>query len=168
MDWKLPPRTPLQDVHPSSPPGVARVLTQLEHPAQSLSNSETGNYSPERRSSARFPLELPAELLAGNVRLKTTTANISSGGLLLSCDQEVEIGTLATVRVSWPISQRSKQVVLVVQGEIIRREPCHLAIRHRRHEFEVAPQTRLSSSPFSWQHHFTSLAPILATLCFSF
>ena len=164
MDWKLPLRMPHQEVYSQTPTATARILTKLERPEDSLGISQPSNFAPERRTSARFPLELPAELTAGKVKLKAKTANISSGGLLLSCEQEVEVGTLVTVRLNWPIPQRSKQVVLVVHGEIIRRQASGIAILHRRHEFEVCPQPGISRSPFSCQHHFTSLVPMFNTL----
>ena len=160
MDCKLPTCTVSQEVPPHTQ--TARVLTQLERPEYSLGISDPPNFTPERRSSTRFPLELSAELAAGKLKLQARTANISSGGLLLYCDQEVEIGTLVTVRLTWPIPQRNKQMVLVVHGEIIRRELRSVAIRHRRYEFEIAPQPRASRLPFSWQHPFTSLSLALS------
>jgi len=161
VDWKLPLRMPHQEVYSQTPTATARILTKLERPEDSLGISQPSNFAPERRTSARFPLELPAELTAGKVKLKAKTANISSGGLLLSCEsqQEVEVGTLVTVRLNWPIPQRSKQVVLVMHGEIIRRQASGVAIRHRRHEFEICPQPAVSRPQLSWQQHFTSLIP---------
>jgi hypothetical protein len=117
-------------------------------------------YAPERRSSERFPIELQAELSAGGMRLRGKTANISSGGLLLTCDQDVEVGTLVTVRLHWPIQQRKKQVILVVYGEIIRRDASGLAILHRQHEFEVASLPATSHSrPLSLYRLLEFLVP---------
>jgi len=91
----------------------------------------------ERRGSARYPLELEAELSSCEVRLSGTTANIGSGGLLMTCDRNVAIGSIVTVRMNWPVRQGDKQVVLVVQGEIIRRERSRVAILRRQYDFEV-------------------------------
>jgi hypothetical protein len=66
------------------------------------------------------------------------TANISSGGLLMTCDKQFRKGTLVTVRLQWPVGRRKDNLFLVVQGEIIRREPARIAIRQRRHDFELA------------------------------
>jgi len=120
-------------------------------------------FAPERRSSERFPIELKAELSAGGVRMLGKTANISSGGLLMVCDQDVEIGTLVTVRLHWPILQRKKPVVLVVYGEIIRRESNRIAILHRQHEFEVsALPAATHSHPFSLHRMLGLFVPSFA------
>jgi hypothetical protein len=97
------------------------------------------NHLADRRSTVRFPLEMQAEVSAGDLRFSGKTANISSGGLLVSCDSQVEVSTLVTVRLDWPIQQRKKPVFLIVHGEIIRRDSNCLAIIRRRHEFEVGP-----------------------------
>jgi hypothetical protein len=155
VDWKLPLSMPQGDVQPEASNGIDRVPRQLDRPESSTFLRAPTDFTPERRSSARFPLELPAELAAGDVKLKAMTTNVSSGGLLLNCDPEVEIGTLVTVRMNWPVAQRTKQVILVVHGEIIRRQAGGIAIRHRRHEFQVGPQAGASRAQFSWRHHFT-------------
>ena len=97
----------------------------------------------ERRLSARFPLELEAELSADNIRIKGTTANISSGGLLMTCDEDIGAVTPVTVRIKWPIRKGENQVILVVHGEIVRHEPTRIAILKRQHEFEVASQAAI-------------------------
>ena len=97
----------------------------------------------ERRSSTRFPLELNAVLSSGDLRIKGKTANISSGGLLMTCDENIRKGTHVTVRIQWPIEQGQNQLSLVVQGIVIRRELTRVAIIQRRHYFEV----RSNSNP---------------------
>ena len=91
----------------------------------------------ERRIGARFPLELSGELSAGDVRIRGRTANIGRGGLLMMCDGNVDIGTIVTVRLNWPVPQGDKRVILVLQGEIIRCESNRIAILHQEYDFEV-------------------------------
>ena len=96
------------------------------------------NVKPERRFSERFPLELPAELHVDGLRLSGQTINISSGGLLVKCDGNFQPGTVVTVRLEWPIRQRTRPVTLIVCGEVVRREPGRIAIQRQQYDFIVA------------------------------
>ena len=108
------------------------------------SNSCTNMYpQSERRSSTRFPLQLLAVLCAGDVRISGKTANISGGGLLMTCDEDIRKGTPVTVRIQWPIGQGESQLSLVVRGIVVRREPDRVAILHRRHDFEVVSRATI-------------------------
>lgn len=95
----------------------------------------------ERRASVRFPLKLTAQAYAGDVRFEGTTVNISSGGLLLTSDQEIPAGTSLTVRLNWPIARRTKSVALVVKGAVVRCEPGCVAIQREHYRF-VETNTR--------------------------
>ena len=91
----------------------------------------------ERRASPRYPLELDGELLLGGCTVSCRSATISSGGLLATCDREIQVGAPVTVRLDWPIRQRSKQVVLVVQGEVVRWASGRVGILRRQYTFDV-------------------------------
>jgi hypothetical protein len=135
VSWKL-PRRMHHELSSSVIPDHVLYSQILDE--SSKASMET-RFSSERRLSIRFPLELPAEVSAGDVRITGKTANISSGGVLIACDSAIEMNTLVTVRMVWPVRQRKNPVVLVVQGEIVRREETGIALIRRRYEFEVGP-----------------------------
>jgi hypothetical protein len=92
----------------------------------------------ERRTKRRFPIELPAELFIREKRFLGKTVNISSGGLLLKCSHEsVKIGKRVRVRIkSWPNSdQKDSEVVLVIDGAVVRDSLGYVAVRRNRYEF---------------------------------
>jgi len=138
-------------------------IAPIRYGIEADSSSILGADSMERRSSMRFRLELDADISASGERFRGRTVNISSGGLLMSCGESVEVGTLVTVRIAWPIQQRNKRVTLVVHGEIIRRETSGIAVRQQRHEFEISSLPATSrSSPFSLNHTRRLLSLALA------
>jgi len=102
-----------------------------------MSIHASGHIAAERRLTERFPLQLEGELSTADVRLMGETLNVSSGGLLMRCDGDVPVGTTVTVRLYWPVQQSGKPVVLVVHGEIVRREPFRVAILRHEYDFEV-------------------------------
>ena len=138
MGRSLPLRMYSEEVRPNVPATFLRNGAGGKDWDTWLSFHAPSDFPQERRSTTRFPLELPAEISLGPSRIAGRTANISSGGMLLVCEDDVELGSLVTVRVHWPVQQRDRQVALVLHGEIIRREPSRIAILHRRHEFEVS------------------------------
>lgn len=141
MGRSLPLRMHAEESRPTVPALALRNLSNKRDWEAWLSFHAPSDFAPDRRSTTRFPLELQAELAIGHARLHGKTANISSGGMLMTCDEDVELGSLVTVRLNWPIQQRERRVILVLHGEVIRREPSRFAILHRRHEFEVTSPT---------------------------
>jgi hypothetical protein len=132
---------------------IRTMLPPIHYGSIADSSNVLGPYTMERRSSMRFPMELDADISTSGDRFRGRTINISSGGLLVSCGDNIEVGTLVTIRIGWPMPQRNKRVTLVVHGEIIRREMSRIAIRQQRHEFEVSSLAATShSSPFSLNH----------------
>lgn len=92
----------------------------------------------ERRTKRRFPIELPAEICIRETRFRGTTVNISSGGLLIKCSYDkVKLGTRVKVRLTnWPGSTGKKSdVVLVIEGAVVRDSTGYLAVRRTRWEF---------------------------------
>jgi hypothetical protein len=102
-----------------------------------MATEESGRSLIERRLTERFPLHLEGELYCDDRQLMGETVNVSGGGLLMSCNAEMPVGTRVTVRLHWPVQQKGKPIVLVVKGEIVRREPCRVAILRREYDFEV-------------------------------
>jgi len=96
----------------------------------------------DRRTTRRFPIELPAELCIRQMRFSGTTVNISSGGLLLKCSHDsVKVGRRVKVRITdWPNSKGNKSdVALIMEGAVVRGSRGYLAVRRTRYEF-VADQ----------------------------
>lgn len=92
----------------------------------------------ERRTKRRFPIELRAEICIRETRFRGTTVNISSGGLLIKCSYDkVKLGTRIKVRITnWPGSTGKKSdVVLVIEGAVVRDSTGYLAVRRTRYEF---------------------------------
>ena len=92
----------------------------------------------ERRTRRRFPIELPAELCIRELRFRGTTVNISSGGLLMKCSHDsVKIGKRVNVRIkNWPDpSGKDSEVVLLIEGTVVRNSMGYVAVRRNRYEF---------------------------------
>ena len=92
----------------------------------------------ERRTTQRYPIQLPAELCIGEKRICGTTVNISSGGLLIKCsDDAVKIGGHVNVRITnWPNSSRNNsEVVLMIEGAVVRNWTGYVAVRRMRYKF---------------------------------
>jgi hypothetical protein len=94
----------------------------------------------ERRTTQRFPIELPADLCMLEMRIPGTTVNISSGGLLMKCSHEsVKLGRRVKVRITnWPnFGGENPGVVLVIDGAVVRDSTEYVAVRRIRYEFVV-------------------------------
>jgi PilZ domain-containing protein len=92
----------------------------------------------ERRTTERFPIELPAELCIREIRIPGTTVNISSGGLLMKCSHDsVKIGKRVKVRITnWPNSRgKNSDVALIMEGAVVRDSTGYLAVRRTRYAF---------------------------------
>ena len=107
------------------------------HVVPPVDAARTAGLPIERRGSPRYPLELEGELQLDGCAVACRSANISSGGLLTICDREVQVGAAVIVRLDWPLRQRNRQVVLVVQGEVVRRAPGLIGILRRQYTFDV-------------------------------
>jgi hypothetical protein len=147
----------LEEVRPTTPPTTVQSSNGDDRLGAKLSFHAPHGFGSERRSSARFPLELPAELCWDSIRLVGKTANISSGGLLMTCDRDVQLGALVSVRLGWPLLQSDRRVVLIVHGEIIRRERSCIAILQRRYEFEVSGSSTVEHTSPSLLHQLRTL-----------
>jgi hypothetical protein len=94
----------------------------------------------DRRTSIRFPIELPVELRANKKSIWGTTVNISSGGLLMSCsDGDLARGTRVKVqvRITPTASTKDQELALVIDGTITRKSGGYVAVQRKRYRFAV-------------------------------
>jgi PilZ domain len=93
---------------------------------------------PDRRTTRRFPIELPAELCIREMRFRGTTVNISSGGLLMKYSHDsIKVGRHVRVRITnWPSSGgNNSDVALIIEGAVVRNSTGYLAVQRTRHAF---------------------------------
>jgi len=114
------------------------VETESPSPDNKYSGLISKAVGPERRTTRRFPIKLPAELCIREMRIPGTTVNISSGGLLMKCSHgSFKIGKRVKVRITnWPNSSgKNSEVVLVIEGAVVRDSTEHVAVRRIKYEF---------------------------------
>lgn len=82
---------------------------------------------PEQRKNQRFDLQLPLKVIkAGSKALAVAaqTRNISSSGVLFSCDSDVDVGESIEYVLALPTkSPNSEKVNLRCVGKVVRFEP---------------------------------------------
>ena len=97
----------------------------------------------ERRSRVRFPFELRVQFRSldpgyrpwGNGRL----INMSSGGLLVSSEHEMIIGTPVELNIDWPTRLDGRlPLQLVAAGTVTRCDSFRFAVVLERHHFRLA------------------------------
>ena len=87
----------------------------------------------DRRSSKRFPIELPAELHINKFRLEEKTLNISSAGLLMTCSRDgVSPGMRVKVCISWPHMREKNKLMLMRRGRVVWCQSGKVAIQWKR------------------------------------
>ena len=95
----------------------------------------------ERRSSVRYPLVLEVRYLirAGKCSSGTgQTVNMSSGGILISSQHRMEVGTQIEASLRWPWSLDGKvPLQLVAVGRIVRSGAHFFAVNLERHHFRT-------------------------------
>jgi hypothetical protein len=100
----------------------------------------------ENRSKVRFPLELRVgyrSLERGSTFAGTgRVVNISSGGVLVACRQEIRAGSRLELNIEWPfLLDRRIPLRLVALGRVLRSEESHFAAVLDRHQFQTARRT---------------------------
>ncbi|MGA3212523.1 MAG: PilZ domain-containing protein [Terriglobales bacterium] len=77
---------------------------------------------PENRQATRFPLHLPVAVKAKNQRQRAETEDISSGGVLLSIDSDVKVGSSIafTIRMPADVVGSDKDVLVNCTGRVVR------------------------------------------------
>jgi len=107
------------------------------------SQAATEVRAPDRRSKARYPVEL-------NVRYRSLingpalagighTLNVSSGGLLIATDQQiVHDGSRLQVSLEWPcLLDGTTPLQLIVACRVIRCHPAAFAVRLEHYQFRT-------------------------------
>ncbi len=102
----------------------------------------------ERRVRARYPVRLPAHYrtLGGRSEFAGAgfTVNISSSGLLLTCQREIKPGARMEVQVDWPsLLESTIPLRLVTSGRVVRSEGSAFAVEFARYQFRT-----MRSKPF--------------------
>lgn len=97
----------------------------------------------ERRSRVRFPFELRVQFrsLEPGYRLWGTgqLINMSSGGLLVSSEHQMIIGTPVELNIDWPTRLDGRlPLQLIAAGTVTRCDPFRFAIVLERHHFRLA------------------------------
>ena len=97
----------------------------------------------EQRSRVRFPLELQVRYQSlGRGRTLTGVGwvvNISSDGVLVSCQHEVRKGTRMNLHIEWPSLLDGRiPLQLVVVGRVVRSGTCSFALVLVRYQFRLA------------------------------
>ena len=101
----------------------------------------------ERRSSRRFRIELEVRYKtlsqrAELIESKGKTLNISSSGVLFTCDCDLPVGTALEISIDWPARLDDGCFLnLVGRGRVTRQAKGQLALQFRQHEFRT--QSRL-------------------------
>src|SRR5271166_4027566 len=100
---------------------------------------ETTDLSPgmrdrtDRRTTKRYPIELPAELLINKVQLREKTLNIGSAGLLMTCSREgLAAGMRVKVCISWPRTREKTKLMLMRRGRVVWCHSGRVAIQWKR------------------------------------
>ena len=96
----------------------------------------------ERRSKVRYPVRL-------NLRYRTIdrgegvtgvglTVNMSSGGLLATCQHEIRVGSRIEVQIDWPsLLDSTVPLRLIATGRAIRSEPSTFALEFTQYQFRT-------------------------------
>jgi hypothetical protein len=107
----------------------------------------------ERRSKARYPVKL-------TVRYRTVgrnqqfngvgqTLNMSSGGLLVSGEQEVRAGQRLEVNVEWPLMLNGTvPLQLVAHGKVVRCGDSLFAVSFAQYQFRTMGRVLKSTTDF--------------------
>ena len=96
----------------------------------------------ERRNRARYPVQLPAryQSLERGQRIEGVglTVNMSSKGLLITCQHELQLGTRLEVRINWPsLLESTVPLQLVASGRVIRCEGFAFALEFAQYQFRT-------------------------------
>jgi PilZ domain len=98
----------------------------------------------ERRSSHRYPIDLPVQYEDGrNQFLEGRVVNMSSGGILFHSDRALAPGRRVRLRVAWPVRLNDVMpLALHIEGQTVRAEGNFTAVKILRSEFRTRPVCR--------------------------
>ena len=120
----------------------------------SASLSSVSAMPTERRIRARYPVRLPARYRTLDRKVEISgagfTVNVSSSGLLLTCQHEIKPGARMEVQVDWPsLLESTIPLQLVTSGRVIRSEPTAFAVEFARYQFRTM-RSRPLPKPFNY------------------
>ena len=119
----------------------------MSTPAFAFDTGSLGTSGPDHRLLPRYPLELSAEftLLPKGQATRHgvgTTLNVSSGGLLLACKDNLPPGAEIEVTIRWPfLVDGARFLKLRITGHIVRSNGMGVAIQTSHSEFRTASKT---------------------------
>ena len=96
----------------------------------------------EHRTSTRFPIETEIRYTFKRYQRRFSgvgrTLNISSGGILFWSRDILPVGGKIEIRLAWPARINGvTELYLWIDGETVRTDGQHTAVRIQRHEFRV-------------------------------
>jgi hypothetical protein len=97
----------------------------------------------ERRAKSRYPLQLNVRYqsigLASPAAGVGQTLNVSSSGVLITCDSNIREGARVRVVIEWPsLLNGTTPLQLVTIGTVTRREGTWLAVAFEGYQFRTA------------------------------
>jgi PilZ domain len=116
----------------------------------------------ERRSKRRYPLQLNLRYRSISDRMPMAgtgrTLNVSSRGILIASEQEVQEGTRLHVRVEWPwLLDSATPLQLVAESRVVRASRAEFAVELLRYQFRTFRRHGVPVDPLVW-----ATAPITA------
>jgi hypothetical protein len=111
----------------------------------------------ERRSSIRFPIQFRIRYqTVGRGRLISgvgQTVNISSGGLLVTSENDLSARSRLEVSIEWPpLLDGSVRLQMVIIGRVVRSEGSTFAVAFVRHELRTKRCSVQPLAPFRNSH----------------
>jgi hypothetical protein len=108
----------------------------------------------ERRSKARFPIELNVRYRSKSARDHKSgfgrTLNISSAGLLIASQQPAPEGTLLDLILDWPcLLDDTTPIQLVAQSRVVRSDQSRFAVALLRYQFRTRSRQLGSMKPIT-------------------
>ena len=109
-----------------------------------FTNDSITEFSPNRRSTRRYPIELPIQykivknyLVVG--KGTGSSIDLSSGGIAFTSDTPVRIGSYLELSISWPVLLNSTcGLKLGASGPVVRSDRNRTAISLDRYEFRTS------------------------------
>ena len=109
-----------------------------------FTNDSITEFSPNRRSTRRYPIELPIQytIVKNYLAVGTGTGSsidLSSGGIAFTSDTPVRIGSYLELSISWPVLLNSTcGLKLGASGPVVRSDRNRTAISLDRYEFRTS------------------------------
>ena len=97
----------------------------------------------DRRQSERYPMERHVRYQVLSKRGSEDagegkTVNVSSRGVLFTCQHDLQPGRRVKLCISWPIPLNDKCALkLVIRGRVVRSEEGRAAVEIQQHEFRT-------------------------------